>query len=102
MHREQIRKYLIDDLDLEIRDRRIKSLNVNPSQHAQPPLHIVVGQTCAHLEPDAPPEKVLAIFDATVFLVCTATRGAGVGLPYFFARGDVRRVELFEENDSSA
>ena len=102
MDREEIRNYLVRDLEMKIKDRRIRSLKVNPSQHAQPPLHIVVGQTCAHLEPDAPPEEVLAIFDTTVFLVCTATRGAGVGLPYFFARGDVRQVELFEENDSSA
>lgn len=95
--REQIRKYLEDDLDIKVKERLIRAINVNPSQHAQPPLHIVVGEVCAHLEPDAPPEKVLAIFDATTFLVCTETRGAGVGLPYFFAREDVRRVELFDE-----
>lgn len=99
MDREQIKAYLENDLDMKVKARAIRCIDVNPSQHAQPPLHIEVGKLCANLEPEAPPERVLAIFDATVFLVCTATRGAGVGLPYFFAREDVRRVELFDETN---
>ncbi|MFH2056058.1 MAG: hypothetical protein ABIJ61_08880 [bacterium] len=98
MDREQIKTYLETDLEIKVKERAIRAIKVNPSQHAQPPLHIVVGKVCAHLEPDAPPEQVLAIFDATTFLVCTATRGAGSGLPYFFAREDVRRVEFDDES----
>lgn len=94
MDREQIKRYLEEDLEIKVKERAIRSIRVNPSQHAQPPLHIVVGKVCANLEPGAPPEQVLAIFDATTFLVCTATRGAGVGLPYFFAREDVRKIEF--------
>lgn len=94
--REEIKQYLEGFKRLRIRDRTIKAIDVNPSHHSQPPLHIEVGKTCAHLEPDAPPQLVVAIFEAAVFLVCTPERGAGIGLPYFFAREDVTRVKLFE------
>lgn len=94
--RERIRTYLEQLTGVKVRDRKVKGIRVNPSQHSLPPLHIEVGKVCANLEPEAPPEKVLAIFEATVYLVCTATRGAGQGLPYFFAREDVTKVEFME------
>jgi hypothetical protein len=92
--RDEIQAYLETNFEISIKERRIKAITVNPTQQALPPLDIAVGRKCANLEPAAPPELVLAIFDATTFLVCTPDRGAGRGLPYFFAREDVRRVEL--------
>jgi hypothetical protein len=94
--REQIKGYLEEAFDMKIRDRAIRAIKVNPTQQALPPLDVRVGRPCANLEPGAASEEVLAIFDSTVFLVCTPSRGAGRGLPYFFAREDVRNVELME------
>jgi hypothetical protein len=91
--RNQIRSYLEDFTGQRLKAREIKSIDVNPSHHSLPPLHIEVGKVCALLEPDAPPQRVLAIFEASVFLVCTRARGFGRGLPYFFAKEDVSRVE---------
>jgi hypothetical protein len=59
-------------------------------------MRIEVGRTYSELEPGSPLEKVLAIFESVSFLVCTERRGIAEGLPYFFAREDVRRVERIE------
>ena len=56
------------------------------------PLYIEVGKQTQGLEIDSPKETVIAIFDATVFLVVTERRGPGDTLPYFFSRTDVTRV----------
>ncbi len=82
-------------LKVGIRPKKIKSIRVNPANHALPPMTIEVGKVCKTLEPNAPPEKVLAIFEATTFLVCTERRGIKEGLPYFFIREDVREVREF-------
>jgi hypothetical protein len=94
--RAAVRNYLQQLTGARLHDREIKSIEVNPTQQALPPLRVEVGTVCSNLEPGAAPELVLAIFESTVFMVCTPTRGAGEGLPYFFAREDVRRVELLE------
>jgi len=77
----------------KIRHKRIKALTVNPASHSLPKMHIVVGGEYENLEPDAPLDKVLAIFESTTFLVCTRDRGVERGIPYFFAREDVLEVE---------
>jgi hypothetical protein len=79
----------------KIRNKKIKSITVNPAHHSLPPMTITVGEKCKNLEPDSPAEEVLAIFEASAFLVCTENRGIDKGLPYFFVRADVRKVEEF-------
>ena len=58
---------------------------------------IEVGKTYRDLEYDAPPDRVLAIFESTTFLVCSQSRGIEGGIPYFFSKEDVRRVEALPE-----
>ncbi len=59
-------------------------------------MRIIVGQWYENLEPESPLEKVIAIFESTVFLVCTPQRGGEKGMPYFFHRQDVQKVEYEE------
>jgi len=80
----------------KIKPKKIKAIKVNPANHSLPNMLIEVGKVCKSLEPDAPDEKVLAIFEATIFMVVTETRGLNDGLPYYFFRGDVRRVFEFD------
>ena len=47
-------------------------------------MKIEVGVECANLEQNADPERVLYIFESTVFLVCTTKKGASSGIPYLF------------------
>ncbi len=89
-------KKLKDDLarrmNIKIRDKYIRAIHVNSAYHWQPPMYIEVGRESMGLEKDSPKELVLAIFDATVFLVVTEARGLKDSLPYFFSRSDVTRV----------
>lgn len=89
-------KKLKDDLarrmNTKIRDKYIRAIHVNSAYHWQPPMYIEVGRESKELEKDSPKEMVLAIFDATVFLVVTEARGLKNSLPYFFSRSDVTRV----------
>jgi hypothetical protein len=78
-----------------VRAKKIRAITVNPSSHHLPKMTIEVGKICKTLEPGAPPEKVLAIFEAALFLVVTEGRGLNKGLPYFFIRGDVKNVEEY-------
>lgn len=94
---DQIRLDLEKRLHIKIRRWHIKALTVYPTNQQIPNMRIEVGQIYRNLEPDAPPEEVLAIFESVSFLVCTKNRGIGAGLPYFFAREDVRRVETTEQ-----
>lgn len=94
--REAIRAKLAETVKAPIKAKRIKSIDVNSSQHWQPPLHVEVGKRCAHLEIDAPVEEVLAIFESSAFLVVTKSRGVDTPLPYYFSREDVRRVTEME------
>ena len=80
-------------LHVKIRDKRIKALKVNSSNHWQPPLLIEVDGWCAMLEKDTPAEKIIAIFEHSSFVVITPDRGLrDNSLPYFFARQDVQQV----------
>jgi hypothetical protein len=94
--REKIRLYLESLTGVQIRDAVIKSIDVNPAYHSLPRMRITAGEVCANLEPDAPPEMVVAIFEAPSYLICTPTRGAGEGLPYFFTREEVQHVEIMK------
>nr|MBN2276589.1 hypothetical protein [candidate division Zixibacteria bacterium] len=80
-------------MGIKIRPKLIKRISVNPANHHIPPMDIEIGKIAKNLEPGAPPEMVLAIFESTVFLVCTQTRGIDQPLPYFFAREDILLVE---------
>jgi len=55
-------------------------------------MHIEVGSQCANLEPDAPSQLVVAIFESRSFIVCTPDHGTGKGMPYFFTRDEVKKV----------
>ena len=95
--REALRLKLQERMEVRIRSKPIRAINVNSSYHWQPPMHIEVGRSYANLEFETPPDKVLAIFESTVFLVCTLTRGVEKGFPYMFARTDVTLVEGFDK-----
>ena len=89
----KLRKDLEKRLGTKIRSRRIKGIRVNSAYHWQPALHIQVGGYCSDLEKDSPKESIVAIFEATTFLVCTPDRGVSGTLPYFFSKEDVQQVE---------
>ncbi|MBN2225939.1 MAG: hypothetical protein JW763_01100 [candidate division Zixibacteria bacterium] len=91
--REQLRRKLEERLHIKIRPRSIRAIDVNSAQHWQPAMLIEVGKTYRDLEYDAPPDRVVAIYESSTFLVCSQTRGVGAGIPYFFSKEDVRRVE---------
>jgi len=82
---------------VKIKPNRVKSIYVNSSSHWQPRMTIEVGGWYANLESDSPREQVVAIFEATLFLVCTAERGLTSGMPYLFQRQDVREVKYYKE-----
>lgn len=90
---KDLRARLEKRMGVKIRPKKIKAITVNPANHKLPKMHIIVGEEYKNLEPEAPLEKVLAIFEATVFMVCTRERGVEKGIPYFFAREDVLKVE---------
>jgi hypothetical protein len=94
--RLKIRTYLEGVVLGKIRDRNIRSIRVNMSYKRQPYLLIEVGKCYSDLEPGAPNQQVVAIFESDSFLVCTRERGAGHGLPYYFVREDVREVMEFD------
>jgi len=94
---EEILKYLRETMKAPVREKRIRAITVNPSNHWQPKMHIEVGKYYSNLEYGSPSELVVAIFESTVFYVCTPTRGAGQGLPYLFAREDVKQVEYIRD-----
>ncbi|MFH1894178.1 MAG: hypothetical protein ABIK83_16025 [Candidatus Zixiibacteriota bacterium] len=91
--REEIKIYLEGVVLGKMRDRVIRAIEVNSRYRHQPKMRIEVGKSYRDLEPGAPYEEVVAIFESESFLVCTKERGAGTGLPYYFVREDVRRVE---------
>lgn len=77
-------------------DRRIEAIRVNSGYRWQPALHIEVGKHCAHLTPDGPPEKIVAIFESRSYLVCTPDHGVERGSPHIFTRVDVKEVVCSE------
>ncbi|UCC43950.1 MAG: hypothetical protein JSU65_12685 [Candidatus Zixiibacteriota bacterium] len=85
---ERLRLELEKKLGLSIRPRRIRAIRVNSAYRWQPELSIEVGAKVPLLEKDAPPKEITAIFESSVFLVCTTDRDS----PYIFTRDDVRQV----------
>ena len=92
--KEAIRQYLERLFGQKVEESEIKSITVNPPFHGQGKRIIEINNTYADLEPGQPPEKVLAIFESKSFLVCTAERGAGKGMPYIFTRDTIAAVEV--------
>jgi len=95
----ELLEYLSKTMKVHVKDKRIKAITVNSANHWQPKMHIEVGQYYRDLEKDAPREKVTAIYESTIFYVCTATRGDMTGFPYLFARPDVKRVVLYPDDE---
>jgi len=93
---DKMRLRLEKQLNIRIRKKHIRALTVYPTHQQIPNMYIEVGKTYRNLEPAAPPDQVLAIFESVSFLVCTKKRGIDEGLPYFFAREDARKVEEME------
>jgi len=89
---ETLRRKLEKTFGERVSDRRIRALRVNSAFHWQPPLYIEVGQFCAGLTPDGPPEEIVAIFESRSFLVCTPDHGINSGSPFIFTRADVKQV----------
>jgi len=87
-----LRDQLQKTLKAKIKSRVIKAIYVNSANHFQPPMWVEVGKRARNLEPDAPSEEVIAIFESVSFMVCTPTRGTAESPPYFFSREDVRRI----------
>ncbi|MFH1687533.1 MAG: hypothetical protein ABIE70_08435 [bacterium] len=93
LERENIRRRLQKLVNQPVNDPGIKAITVNPLYHGSSRMRVTVGSVCANLEPGAPPQEVLAIFESMSFLVVTAVRGATSGLPYIFTRQEVKNVE---------
>lgn len=91
--RENIRLYLEKLVNKPVHDPDIRAITVNPLYHGSSKMRVAVGSHCAGLEPGAPTQVVLAIFESASFLVVTVERGAGAGMPYFFTRQEVKNVE---------
>ena len=77
--REEIRKYLERLFGQKVESSIITSITVNPPYYGQNKRTIQIDNVYSDLEPDQPPEKVLAIFESKSFLVCTADRGTRYG-----------------------
>lgn len=90
---KSLQERLEKQLKVKIRDKHIKAIKVNSSFHWQPPLYIEVDGWCANMEIDSPPEKIIAIFEHSSFLVITPDRGSKESsLPYFFGRQDIQEI----------
>lgn len=92
---QEIKEYLEKTLGHPIKEKKIAAIGVNPLYHGQSKRLIEVGHSYADLEPNAPGEQVIAIFETKLFCVVTESRGAGRGLPYFFTRDTVYDVRFF-------
>jgi len=91
--REEIRAGLEKSIGVSVRKKTIKSIGVNPRQRSIPKMIIEVGKKYSGLEPGSPEEEIIAIFESTLFCVCTESRGTGGNPPYYFLREDVFSVE---------
>ena len=90
---QEIADYLEKLFGKPVSRKPIRRIEVNPPFHGQGRRYVTVGERCSELEPGAPAETVLAIFESMSYLVCTAERGAGKGMPYIFTRDAVLRVD---------
>jgi len=95
-HRQELIDYLKKMFGRPIRDKVVRSITANPPFHGLPTIHIAVGQYCSGMEPGAPTEEILAIFESESYLVVTPTRGNGEGLPYIFPRNTIVDVQYEE------
>jgi hypothetical protein len=93
---QELKTYIEELTGHKVRHRKIQALGVNPLYHGQPKRLLEIGKYYAEMEPGAPPEQIVAIFETTLFCVCTPNRGAGKGLPYFFTRESVYVVKEME------
>jgi hypothetical protein len=93
---EKMRAAIEKLIGVSVSSKKIKSIGVNPRARHIPKMTIEVSHTYNELEPKAPAEKVLAIYEATLFCVCTETRNGINAPPYFFLREDVFNVEYDE------
>lgn len=93
---DEIKRYLEKFVDGKIRSRKIMSIRVLMSYKGKPSVTIEVGKYYDELEPDAPREQILAIFESESFLAVTKSRGALEGPPYYFIRENVREVRTFD------
>ena len=96
---EKLRRKLEEMFDERVSDRRILALRINSGYRWQPPLYVEVGQCCASLTPDEPPEMIVAIFESRSFLVCTPDHGVENGSPFIFTRDDVKQVIFMKPPD---
>jgi hypothetical protein len=99
---EVLRRKLEEMFGERVSNRSIRALRVNSGYRWQPPLHVEVGQYCASLTPNGPPEEIVAIFESRSFLVCTPDHGAKNGSPFIFTRADVKQVTDMEPPDRMA
>ncbi|MBU0984616.1 MAG: hypothetical protein KKA42_12135 [candidate division Zixibacteria bacterium] len=93
---EALRLRLQEKYGVAVRSKRIRAIRLNSACRWQPPLYIEVGTYCGPLEQDGPNELILAIFEATTFIVCTPDHGVDSGMPHFFAKEDVHQVVAAE------
>lgn len=93
---EEIKAYIERLTGHRVREKKIRAIGVNPLYHGTPRRLLEVGRRYADLEPGSPAEEIVAIFETTLFCVCTPQRGAGQGLPYFFTRESVYEVIAME------
>jgi len=90
---EKMRAAVEKLIDVKVSAKKIKSIGVNPRARHLPKFKIEVDCTYSDLEPNAPAEKILAIYEATLFCVCTENRNGIDAPPYFFLREDVYSVD---------
>lgn len=96
IRRQELAEYLKKLFGRPIKDKIVRSITANPPFHGLPTVHIEVGQLCTGMEPETPTEEVLAIFESESYLVVTASRGNGEGLPYIFPRSTIVDVKYEE------
>jgi len=92
-HWEKIRSELENAMGVQFRKKKIKAIGVNPRQRSIPRMTIEVGKKYRGLEPGAPEEEIIAIYESALFCVCTPSRGIDGTPPYYFLREDVFSVE---------
>ena len=90
---EKQRSELEKFIGVKISRKRIKSIEVNPRERSIPRMVIEVGKKYGGLEPGAPTEEIIAIYESTLFCVCTPARGLMGTQPYYFLREDVIAVK---------
>ena len=97
---DEIRQYLEKLIGARVLKRKIKTLGVRSKYRWQADMKIKIGKYYSKLEPNSPKEQILAIFESSVFCVCTAERGMKKGMPYLFNKEDVYLVEEIDSTES--